>query len=55
MLKQMSEEEKNRIQLDHYLKKKEESAKNLNELIQKIGPILGQTLLELSKTKFNDD
>lgn len=41
--------------MEHYLKKKEESVRNLNDLIEKIKPVLGSTLLELSKSKFNDD
>jgi hypothetical protein len=55
MLKQIDEEQKNRLEMEHFLKKKEESVNNLNNLIDKIKPILGSTLIELSKSKFNDD
>lgn len=51
----MDQEEKNRLELEHYLKKKEESATNLQELVEKIRPLLANTLLELSQSKFNDD
>lgn len=45
MLKQMDQEEKNRLELEHYLKKKEESSKDLQELVDKIKPLLSSTLL----------
>lgn len=54
-MKQIDEEQKNRLEMEHFLKKKEESVNNLNDLIDKIKPILGSTLIELSKSKFNDD
>lgn len=38
-----------------YIAKKEQNSKELNDLVDKIKPILGETLLELSKSKFNDD
>ena len=43
------------MEMENYMKKKEQSVRDLNELIDKIKPALGSTLLELSKTKFNDD
>jgi hypothetical protein len=55
MLEQMNEEERSKMELDNYLKKKEQSTRDLNELIDKIKPVLGSTLLELSKSKFNED
>lgn len=55
MLKNMTEEEKNKAELENYLAKKEQSVRDLNDLVEKVKPILGETLLELSKSKFNDD
>ena len=55
MLKQMNEEERSKMEMENYIKKKEQSVRDLNELIDKIKPVLGSTLIELSKTKFNDD
>lgn len=55
MLKNMTEEEKNKAALEAYLSKKEQSVRDLTDLVDKIKPILGDTLLELSKSKFNDD
>ena len=51
----MSEAERNKLELEEYMKKKEESVRNLNSLVEKIKPVLGSTLLELSQSKFNDD
>ena len=41
--------------MESYISKKEQSSKELNELVEQIRPILGNTLKELSKSKFNDD
>lgn len=37
------------------MRKKEESVRELNELVDKIKPVLGETLMELSKSKFNQN
>jgi len=37
----MSEEEKNKAELQIYLSKKDQNSKELNELVDKIKPILG--------------
>lgn len=55
MLKNMTEEEKNKAELENYLARKEQSVRDLNDLVEKVKPILSETLLELSKSKFNDD
>ena len=49
----MTEEEKNKAELDAYLTKKEQAVRDLNDLVEKIKPVLGETLLELSQSKFN--
>lgn len=54
-LRAMTEEEKNKAELDAYLAKKEQSARDLTDLVDKIKPVLAETLLELSQSKFNDD
>lgn len=51
----MTEEEKNKAELEAYLAKKEQSARDLTDLVDKIKPVLKETLLELSKSKFNED
>jgi hypothetical protein len=51
----MTEEEKNKAEVEFYLSKKEQSNRDLKELVEKLSPILSETLLELSRSKFNDD
>ena len=55
MLKNMTEEQKNKAELEAYLSKKEQSVRDLNELVDKIKPVLSETLIQLSKSKFSDD
>ena len=55
MLKEMNEEERSKMDMENYMKKKEQSVRELEELIEKIAPVLSSTLLQLSKSKFNDD
>lgn len=45
MLKNMTEEEKNKAELEAYLSKKEQSVRDLNELVDKIKPVLSETLI----------
>ena len=51
----MNEEERSKMEMENYMKKKEQSVRELEELIEKIAPVLSSTLLQLSKSKFNDD
>ncbi len=44
-LNAMTEEEKNKAELETYLAKKEQSVRDLNDLVNKIKPVLGDTLL----------
>lgn len=51
----MSEEERNKAELESYMQRKEQSVNELKALVEKLRPVLGEALLELSKSKFNDD
>lgn len=55
LLHSLSQHDKNKAELQMYLEKKEQSGQELTELVSKIAPTLGETLLELSRSKFNED
>ena len=55
MLQAMTQEEKSKLEIDQHLAKKEQAVTELKELVEHLQPVLGEALLQLAKSKFNDD